>query len=204
MESDRSGSPGPASEEEPEAPRQRLVVGLGNPGPAYEATRHNVGFRVVEELARRRGLRLERLECNALIAADEDLTVALPQTFMNRSGLALKCLLERGHFEAEDVLVVYDDVHLPLGRLRLRSRGGPGGHRGMESVIENLRTDEVVRLRCGIATEDPGALDLVQFVLEAFAPDEEEAVAAMIGAAAEACEAWLNLGPAVAMNRFNG
>ncbi|MCB1054247.1 MAG: aminoacyl-tRNA hydrolase [Acidobacteria bacterium] len=186
------------------APRRKLVLGLGNPGPEYSATRHNVGFRVVEELAGRRGVELGGLECNAVTGSGENLLLALPQTYMNRSGLALRCLLERSSFGPDDVLVVYDDVALPLGRLRLRVRGGPGGHRGMESVIENLRTEEVARLRCGIAAADTADLDLVRFVLEAFGPDEEEAVAAMVGQAAEACEAWLDLGPAVAMNRYNG
>lgn len=185
--------------------RRRLVVGLGNPGERYAATRHNVGFRVVETLAARRRLRLGELECGAFVAADEAVMLALPQTYMNRSGYALRCLFERHDLEASDVLVVYDDVALPLGRLRLRVRGGPGGHRGMESVIENLRTDEVARLRCGIADEDDDdERDLVAFVLEPFTAAEEETVAELVERAADACESWLAEGAATAMNRFNG
>ncbi|MDY7094301.1 MAG: aminoacyl-tRNA hydrolase [Acidobacteriota bacterium] len=195
---------------EPQAePRQRLVLGLGNPGERYARTRHNVGFRVVEELARRRDLRLGKLECNALSAADPVVMLAQPQTYMNRSGYALRCLAERHGFEAEDVLVVYDEVALPLGKLRLRVQGSPGGHRGMESVIENVRTDEVARLRCGIQhggiadEEAEDDLDLVAFVLAEFTAEEESAVKEMILRAADACEAWLADGATVAMNQFN-
>jgi len=152
----------------------RLVLGLGNPGDEYRATRHNVGFRVVEELARRWQARLDRLECNALTAraelaapqaaashadagpaegpAGEPLAVLLaqPQTYMNRSGFAARCLLERHGLAPRQVLVVYDEVNLPFGRLRLRRSGSPAGHRGIESILENLRTAEVPRLRIGI------------------------------------------------------
>jgi PTH1 family peptidyl-tRNA hydrolase len=190
--------------------RQQLVLGLGNPGERYARTRHNVGFRVIEELARRRDLRLGKLECNAVIAADPAVMLAQPQTYMNRSGYALRCLAERHGFEAADVLVVYDEVALPLGKLRLRVQGSPGGHRGMESVIENLRTDEVSRLRCGIAMgglageEAEDDLDLVAFVLADFTAEEESEVEEMIRRAADACEAWLADGATAAMNRFNG
>ncbi len=157
----------------------KLVLGLGNPGEGYRATRHNVGFRVVEELARRRQARLDRLECNALTARIElagaepvagtgaasepdagslagaasgpiEALVAQPQTYMNRSGFAARCLLEAHGLAPAAVLVVYDEVNLPFGRLRLRRAGSPAGHRGIESILENLRTDQVPRLRVGI------------------------------------------------------
>jgi peptidyl-tRNA hydrolase, PTH1 family len=184
----------------------RLILGLGNPGERYRDTRHNVGFLVVEELARRWGLRLDRPECGALVAiADtEDALLAQPQTYMNRSGWAARCLVETHGIEPPDVLVVYDEVALPLGRLRLRKSGSPGGHRGLESVIENLRTDEVPRLRLGIAPEEPPrGEDLVEFVLSPFLPQEREAVAAMVQRAADACEVWLKDGPDAAMQKFN-
>lgn len=132
--------------------------------------------------------------------------LALPQTYMNRSGYAARCLAERHGFEPPDVLVVYDEIYLPLGRLRLRRAGSPGGHRGMESVVENLRSDEVPRLRLGIAQEGgapPGGEDLADFVLSPFVPDEHPAVDAMIARAADACEAWLAQGIEAAMNEFN-
>jgi PTH1 family peptidyl-tRNA hydrolase len=187
-----------------------LILGLGNPGPEYADTRHNVGFRVVEELARRRGLPLDHLECNARLArASSDggeLLLAQPQTYMNRSGFAARCLLESHQLDPAAVLVVYDEINLPLGKLRLRKSGSPAGHRGIESVIENLRTDQVPRLRLGVAPEagPPAGEDWAEFVLGPFTAEEQEAVAAMILRAADACEAWLREGAEVAMNRFNG
>lgn len=190
--------------------RPRLVLGLGNPGERYRATRHNLGFRVVEELGRRRGIALARLECNALVGAGGDgegagVTLALPQTYMNRSGYAARCLAERHGFAPRDVLVVYDEVALPVGRLRLRPGGSPGGHRGMESVVENLRTDEVPRLRVGCAGEagTPAGEELVEYVLAPFPPDELERVEEMIERAAEACASWLDRGLEATMSTYN-
>lgn len=182
-----------------------LVLGLGNPGAEYRDTRHNVGFRVVEELARRRGLSFDRLECNARLAGAADLLLAQPQTYMNRSGYAARCLLETHQLEPAAVLVVNDEINLPLGKLRLRKGGSPAGHRGLESVIENLRTDQVPRLRLGVAPEGgaPAGEDLAELVLAPFAREEEEVVAAMILRAADACELWLREGAEAAMNGFN-
>jgi peptidyl-tRNA hydrolase, PTH1 family len=190
-----------------------LVLGLGNPGPEYADTRHNVGFRVVAELVRRRGLSLDHSECNALLAASAgageappELLLAQPQTYMNRSGFAARCLLERYQLEPAAILVVYDEINLPFGKLRLRKAGSPAGHRGIESVIENLRTDEVPRLRLGVAPEGgpPAGEDWAGFVLGPFAAGEREALEAMILRAADACETWLREGIETAMNRFNG
>ena len=214
----------------------RLILGLGNPGEEYRATRHNVGFRVVEELARRWRARLDRLECNALIArvelpglpavpavpaepetSGETLAVllAMPQTYMNRSGFAARCLVELHGLDPAALLVVYDEVNLPFGRLRLRRSGSPAGHRGIESILENLRTDQVARLRIGIGAPDgPAAAGaevnavtaegLVGHVLSPFTPAEEAAVAPVVQRAADACEAWLRDGIDAAMSRFNG
>jgi PTH1 family peptidyl-tRNA hydrolase len=200
-ESNRAGPP-----DSPVLPVLPVLVGLGNPGEEYRATRHNIGFRVVEAVAARRGLVFDGEECRSRIAESEEVLLVLPQSYMNRSGYALRCLAERRDLSSEAMLVVYDEVHLPLGRLRLRKKGGPGGHRGMESVVENLRTAEVPRLRCGVGPEE-GELageDLVEFVLGPFQPEENEAVEAMIERAADACEAWLDEGLNIAMNRFNG
>ena len=183
---------------------RRLVLGLGNPGERYRGTRHNLGFRVVRELAARLDAALDRLECAALIG-NKDPLLAMPQTYMNRSGYAARCLAERYEIEPQNLLVVFDDVELPLGRLRLRRGGGPGGHRGIESVIRNLKTEEVPRLRLGIRPDtDSTPDDLVDFVLEPFRAEEQPAVEAVIDRAAEACQAWLELDIETAMNRFNG
>jgi len=160
---------------------------------------------VVEALARRRGLAFDREECAARVAAGDGLIVAQPQTFMNRSGYAARCLADRYAVEPAGILVVYDDVALPLGRLRLRGRGSAGGHRGMESVIENLQSAEVARLRLGVAPGDglpPGA-DLAEWVLSPFAPGESEIVEAMTERGADAADCWLDEGADAAMNRFN-
>jgi PTH1 family peptidyl-tRNA hydrolase len=208
----------------------RLILGLGNPGEEYAATRHNAGFRVVDELARRLGVRLDRVDCGALTALAPGeppalpVLLAKPQTYMNRSGYAARCLVERHAIAPEAVLVVYDEVNLPLGRLRLRRSGSPAGHRGIESILESLRSDQVARLRIGIAPAAPaspassalpaslaasasgnvGGEDLVEFVLAPFAPAEEEALAPVVRGAADACEVWLREGIDAAMNRFNG
>lgn len=196
----------------------RLILGLGNPGEEYRDTRHNVGFRVVEELARRWHLALDRLECNALTAhaslpsdtAGEGafaVLLAKPQTYMNRSGHAAHCFVERYELDPGNVLVVYDEVNLPLGKLRLRRSGSPAGHRGLESILESLRTAEVPRLRLGVAplgdTRPPGE-ELADFVLSPFAADEREETEAMIRRAADAVEVWLREGADAAMGKFNG
>lgn len=184
---------------------ERLILGLGNPGDRYRDTRHNAGFLVVEELARRWGVRLDRRECNSFVGGKEEILLAQPQTYMNRSGWAARCLLESHGLDPAGVLVVYDEVALPLGKLRLRKSGSPGGHRGLESVIENLRTDQVPRLRLGISPEDgpPNGEDLVEFVLAPFPPDQREALEAMVTRAADACELWLREGAEQAMAKFN-
>jgi peptidyl-tRNA hydrolase, PTH1 family len=191
-----------------------LILGLGNPGEEYRATRHNVGFWVVEELARRWQVPLDQMDCNALAgrltsgaAGEADVYLAKPQTYMNRSGYAARCFAERYGIDPAAVLVVYDEVNLPLGKLRLRRSGSPAGHRGLESVIENLRTAEVPRLRLGVAPEQgrpTGGEELVDFVLSPFAPEELETVAEMVKRAADACEAWVREGVEAAMGRFNG
>jgi peptidyl-tRNA hydrolase, PTH1 family len=167
-----------------------------------------VGFRVVEELARRWGISADHLECNSLVGVGVEGRpwLARPQTYMNRSGHAARCLLERYGLDPAGILVVYDEINLPLGRLRLRRSGSPAGHRGLESILESLRSDQVPRLRLGIAPETgtPSGEGLPDFVLAPFAADEQETVAEMIRRAADACEVWVGEGVEVAMNRFNG
>ncbi|HKV09909.1 MAG TPA: aminoacyl-tRNA hydrolase [Thermoanaerobaculia bacterium] len=189
----------------------RLLLGLGNPGETYRDTRHNVGFRVVAELARRRAIPLATVECNSLVGrlsgdSDGEILLVQPQTYMNRSGYAARCFVERLEIEPASVLVVYDEINLPLGKLRLRRSGSPAGHRGLESVIENLRTAEIPRLRLGVAGPDgpPAGEDLADFVLSPFAEEEREAVDDMIRRAADACETWWTEGIEAAMSRHNG
>lgn len=193
-------------EDRPEGELRTLILGLGNPGSEYRETRHNVGFLVVDELARRLGAALEAGDCRCRIGRSEELILAQPQTFMNRSGYAASCLREVRGIEPGEMLVVYDDVDLPLGSLRLRPGGSPGGHRGMESVVENLRTDRIPRLRLGIREGEtaPKGEALVDFVLSPFPEELWDEVDRMLERAADACEAWIDEGIDRAMNRFNG
>ena len=196
-----------------EGEEARLVLGLGNPGGRYADTRHNLGFRVVGELAKRLGVRPRLEVCGALWASADRLDLALPQTWMNRSGYSARCLRERNGYAPERILVVYDEVHLPLGRLRLRGKGSPGGHRGMESIVQNLRTTAVPRLRLGIAPDDEAARsaaaaarggDLPDFVLAPFAADEVETAERMVRRAADCVLSWVDRGVDVTMNEYNG
>ncbi|REJ74210.1 MAG: aminoacyl-tRNA hydrolase [Acidobacteria bacterium] len=201
-----------------EAHCERLVVGLGNPGSEYLGTRHNVGFDVVDRLVAERQGSYGGL-CRAEIAvvpwppaaeagtAGEGpvRTVALakPQTYMNRSGFSVRCLVEEIGLSAAQVLVVYDEVALPLGELRLRPKGSPGGHRGMESVVYNLRSSDIARLRLGVGSPPEGE-DLSEFVLTRFEASEQVAAQRMVERAAECVTCWIDEGHGEAMNRFNG
>lgn len=191
----------------------KLVVGLGNPGPRYAQTRHNVGFRVAEHFARRCGIALEQRRfagrfgrAVALLrgGARLDVGVLLPETFMNRSGRAVTeavDFLPIGPLE-QDLLVVFDDVDLPFGRLRLRPGGGAGGHRGLADVIACLGREDFPRLRFGVGR--PGAaMDTSDWVLQRFSADEEARLAERIDSAAAAVEDALALGVAAAMNHVN-
>lgn len=179
------------------------LVGLGNPGERYRETRHNLGFLVVDELSRRFGIPLDRELCGALVGRRDDVTLAKPLTYMNRSGYAVRCLLESSGGEPEQVLVIYDDVNLEFGRLRMRPAGDPGGHRGMESIVQNLRTPAVPRLRLGIGDAEHRE-ELADFVLAPFSEEDSEAAQRMVGRAADAAQAWLENGVESAMNEYNG
>lgn len=186
-----------------------LVAGLGNPGAAYEGTRHNVGFLVVEELARRSGspFRSGRgpwREARAEFAGHAALLLE-PTTYMNLSGEAVVHAAAAEGLTPAEILIVYDDFQLPLGMLRLRLRGSDGGHNGIASVIEAFGTVEVPRLRCGIASSHvPADKDLMaDFVLDPFESDEVDAVRHMVVRAADAVEAVLRSGWDAAMNEFN-
>lgn len=181
----------------------RLIVGLGNPGPEYADTRHNLGFRVVDDLARRADAAWqETTDGTSLVARADGTVLARPQTYMNRSGTAVHRLLERLELPRQRCLIVYDDMDLPFGTLRMRERGSPGTHNGMRSVVAALHSEDVPRLRIGIsqASRAGGAID---HVLGEFSPDERAEVAQLVTRAADAALAWLNEGAAVAMNRYN-
>lgn len=186
----------------------RVICGLGNPGERYLFTRHNVGFRVVDLLADRWGLTgagrvrdgAARLDATLPDPIGRVLLVK-PLRYMNRSGAALKTALRQTDADpATDLLVIADDVDLPLGRVRLRRSGSAGGHNGLRAIIAALGTDEFNRLRVGISRSG----DTVDHVLATFKPGEQELAAEAVATAADAAERWLRDGIAVAMNEFNG
>ena len=177
---------------------RRLVVGLGNPGPDYEGTRHNVGFAVVEHLARHEGLLFESpavlegytgpRELLCARSFEPDALLVKPLTFMNRSGAVVAPLVQWAGVEASELLVVYDDLDLDFSKLRIRPHGGAGGHNGMRSILERLGTDRFPRLRVGIGNP---RTDAARHVLARFTPAEEEDVAISVAEAADAILAWL-------------
>ena len=187
----------------------KLVVGLGNPGDGYANTRHNVGFQVASRLAKRARLEFDTKAAESRIAegslGDLRIAIARPQTFMNDSGRAVAKLLDRYRLPPDALLVVFDEVDLPLGKVRLRERGGPGTHNGMRSITSEIG-EGFARLRLGVAPADPTAEvgDLADYVLSPFAPDERDAAEKMIVRGAEAAEVALRDGIARAMAQFNG
>ncbi len=184
----------------------KLIVGLGNPGRKYHRTRHNVGFAVADELARRADEAFEHGRPDALTArvgiGRDAVLLAKPLTMMNLSGEAVAGLAHYYRVESADIFVVADDVNLPLGRLRIRSGGSAGGHNGFRSIIQYLGTQDFPRLRVGVGRGDPRR-DLADHVLARFDQDEEAAAAQAVARAADAIEVFLDGGVAAAMNQFN-
>lgn len=184
-----------------------LVVGLGNPGRKYARTRHNVGWFVLDELARRHGLEFSRSAQGARLAdgriGDNHVLLAKPQGYMNRSGQPVRNLLRYWRIESERLLVVLDDLDQPAGRLRLRAAGGAGGQRGLEDIIAQLGTREFSRLRLGIG-RPPGRMDPVAWVLKPLRGDDAILAQETVGRAADAVETWLRSGIEVAMTQHNG
>ncbi len=183
-----------------------LVVGLGNPGDEYASTRHNAGFMLVERMARAWGVELRgRLFKSRTALArrgGEEVLLALPKTFMNRSGTAVRAALAGKEVPPERLVVVYDDLDIPLGEIRVRKTGRPGTHKGMISVVGEIRTDAFPRVRIGIGP-CPGGRDAADFVLEPFRRDEREDLERGLEQAAEALEMVLDGGIERAMTRFN-
>ncbi len=184
----------------------RLIVGLGNPGPEYAWTPHNLGFLVVDRLAEIGGIRVERPEAKSYIGrgklAGQEVVLAKPQAYMNVSGLAVHELVERLEADPGEMIVVYDDVALPWGMLRIRERGSAGGHNGLKSLIGALGTDEFTRVRLGVQPQHPVG-DLAAYVLSPMRKADLEIAAEMVAGAAEAVEIILAEGTRRAMNRFN-
>ena len=181
----------------------RIVVGLGNPGPRYRDTRHNLGFQVVEQLARQQGWRFRSARwwrwARGRLGAEETV-LAQPLTFMNDSGRAVQGLVADLEIPVEDLLVVCDDLNLPSGQVRLRRGGSSGGHKGLASIARVLGTEGFPRLRLGVGTSEG---DAVEFVLSEFSSGERETIEEAVAQAAEAVRCWATRGIGDAMNQFN-
>jgi PTH1 family peptidyl-tRNA hydrolase len=185
----------------------KAIVGLGNPGPKYRGTRHNVGFAVADEVARRAGAPFESSRVEALVArwrrpGADAVLIAKPLTFMNRSGEAIGALLRYYRVAIGDLLVIVDEVQLPLGRVRARPRGSAGGHNGLRSIVAHAG-EEFARLRVGVGRGDPRR-DLADHVLARFDADESAEVERVVARAADAAELFVAADIAAVMNAYNG
>ncbi len=185
----------------------KLIVGLGNPGIEYQFTPHNLGFLAIDRIANNLGVEIRNRQCRALTAraviAGQPVILAKPETFMNLSGVSVRGLVAEYQVDVKsDLIVIYDELDLPLGAIRIRTRGSSAGHNGMESILGALGTDEFLRVRLGIAP-DRKITDGVTFVLTPFRKAPLKVVDEVLDIAAEAVEVILKEGPAAAMNRFN-
>lgn len=189
-------------------PCEYLIVGLGNPGPKYAATRHNVGFRAVEQLAAGCGARIDRLRFQALTGqasvAGRRVLLMQPQTFMNNSGIAVKQAADFYKVPPERVLVLFDDIDLDVGRLRLRRDGSAGGHNGVKSIIACLGTQEFPRIKIGVGAKPHPDYDLADWVLSRFSAQEQTLLEPAIRRAAEAAAMLLSDGLDKAASKYNG
>ena len=185
---------------------QWLIVGLGNPGAQYEQTRHNLGFMLIDRLADDLNIQVKRHECRALIGQavfqNEIVELVKPQTFMNLSGESLACLFKKNERSVKKLIVISDDLALPLGKIRLRPKGSAGGHNGLKSINDCLRTQDYIRLRIGIQPEHPLS-DTKRFVLEKFSKADFETVDKVLEQSAEAIRAVIIDGVEKAMAQFN-
>lgn len=184
----------------------KLVVGLGNPGKKYAGTRHNVGFELIAEMAHRHGAARPRTKFEAEISevtiGPERLLLLAPQTYMNCSGRSVRQAMDFFQLAPTDLLVVCDDINLPLGRLRLRKGGSAGGQKGLANIIQQLGTEDFPRLRIGVDLP-PAGRDAADYVLDRFGKSEAATVADAVKGAADAIATWLSAGIDAAMNRHN-
>ncbi len=185
----------------------KLVVGLGNPGRTYRWTRHNMGFLLVEQLARRHGIELSRRGLHSLYGrgriGGQEVLLAKPQTYMNLSGEAVSRLLRFFKIPPDDLMILHDDLDLPVGKVRIRRRGGHGGHRGVKSIIESLGRQDFLRVKVGIGRPRNLEQDPTDFVLEPLSKAEKEAFGKQIEKSVDVVELLLQEGAETAMNRFH-
>jgi PTH1 family peptidyl-tRNA hydrolase len=185
----------------------KLIIGLGNPGRQYAQTRHNVGFIAVDELAHRHKVELDKEKFNGLFGTGvingEKVMLLKPLTYMNLSGEAVRPIMDYYSIEVEDIVVIYDDLDLPVGKIRLRTKGSAGGQNGMKSIIQHIGTQEFKRIRIGIDRPRNG-MKISDYVLGRFTPEEVNDVVSAIKNTTDACEDWLKQSFIDVMNKYNG
>lgn len=184
----------------------KIIIGLGNPTREYQATRHNIGFDAITRLCDDYSIRLDSREHKALCGrgriAGEKVILAQPQTYMNLSGESVRELVDYYKLTNEDIIVIYDDIHLAVGQLRVRKKGSAGGHNGIKNIIAQLGTEEFMRIRVGVG-EKPEKWDLVDYVLGRFPKEEEPVIREALERVSKACECIIADGIEAAMNRYN-
>lgn len=192
----------------------KIIVGLGNPGKIYARNRHNVGFRSIDYLAKLHSIGTSRRQCHSQVGTDKidgiKVMLAKPATFVNQSGEAVGCLVRTHNIALSDLVVIHDDLDLPLGKIRIRPSGSAGGHKGMSSIISSLDSDDFPRIKVGIGrpvTVDGTAISdedkIVDYVLSDFTPKEDDIIKAAIAQVAKAVKTILTEGVTAAMNQFN-
>lgn len=189
-----------------EAGEMKVIVGLGNPGKQYEDTRHNVGFMAIDELSRMLNIPLDQAKHKGLYGIGfyqgEKILLLKPLTYMNLSGESIRAVVDYYHIDIENVVLIYDDLDLPVGKIRLRQKGSAGGHNGMKSAIAHLGTQEFNRIRIGI-NRPPKGMAVPDYVLGRFSKEDQPAVAEAVKKSADACEIWLKRPFLQVMNEYN-
>ncbi len=184
----------------------KIIVGLGNPTKEYEGTRHNVGFSVIHELSEKYNINVDTKKHKALIGKGiiegEKVILAMPQTYMNLSGESVRALVDYYKCDTTDVIIIYDDISLDVGKLRIRAKGSAGGHNGIKSIISHLGTMEFPRIKVGVG-EKPSGMDLADYVLGHFSREEQQVMTEGIRTAGEAAALMTKQDISVAMNRYN-
>lgn len=184
----------------------KCIIGLGNPGRKYKDTRHNIGFMVIDELSDRHQWTLSQDKFKGKYTLEhyqgEKIILLQPQTYMNLSGESISALMDFYQVDIEDILVIYDDLDLPIGKIRLRQKGGHGGHNGVRSTIDHLGTKSFNRLRIGVG-RPMGRIPVVDYVLSPFSKEQQDDVILSVKDAADACESWLESSFTDVMNKFN-
>jgi len=184
----------------------KLIVGLGNPGKQYAKTRHNIGFEVIDELSSRFNIPLDQSKHKGIYGMGffkgEKVLLLKPLTYMNLSGESIRAVMDYYQIETEDLVVIYDDLDLPAGKIRLRQKGSPGGHNGIKSTVAHLGTQQFNRIRIGIDRPEPGVF-VPDYVLGTFTKQEQPVMQEAVKQSAEACETWLDKPFLQVMNDFN-